>query len=113
MVSDDKMRETAKDAAEKGYAEARGAMDDARSKASQAAGQASGTADDLLGRARDSVQNLSDRLPNSASDAYRAGQQAYAQGSDRVIRQVTKQPVEALLLAGALGYLVGWATSRS
>ena len=67
----------------------------------------------LYARAKDTVQGLSDRLPEGASEAYRSGQRVYAQGSDTVARRVGKQPIEALLLAGALGYLVGWATSRS
>ena len=118
MTSDKKLSGAATH--DEAFSSARESLDDARDHASEAgrqaqglAGQASDMAGDLYGRAREQVQGLSDRLPNSASDAYRAGQQAYAQGSDRVVRQVTKQPIEALLLAGALGYLVGWATSRS
>ena len=74
--------------------------------------QVSGTAGDLYNQAADQVRGMSDALPGSASDAYRAGQRAYAQSSQTVARHVAKQPVEALLLAGAIGYLVGWATSR-
>ena len=77
------------------------------------AAQASDAASDLYGRAKEGVRNASDSLPNSASDALAAGKKAYEGGADQLVRQIGKQPIEALLLAGAIGYLVGWATSRS
>ena len=75
--------------------------------------QASSAGGDVYGRAKEHVQGLADRLPDTAADAYRTGQRMYAQGSEQVGRHVAKQPFEALLLAGAIGYLVGWASSRS
>ena len=72
----------------------------------------SATAGDLYGRAKEQVQGLSDHMPDSAGDAYQKGRQAYAAGADTLGRRVANQPLEALLLAGALGYLVGWAASR-
>jgi ElaB/YqjD/DUF883 family membrane-anchored ribosome-binding protein len=83
--------------------------DDAKSYAAQA----SDAAGDLYGRAKDTVRSATDGLPNSASDALAAGKKAYEGGADQLVRQIAKQPIEALLLAGAIGYLVGWATSRS
>ena len=77
------------------------------------AGQVGAKTNDMYGRAADQVQSLADRLPGSASDAYEASRRGYAQTSDAVGRHVAKQPIEALLLAGAIGYLVGWATSRN
>ena len=79
------------------------------SKVQDAASSAREMAGDVIGRARDQVQGLSDGLPGSASEAY----SAVAQGGDSLGRQVASRPLEALLLAGAIGYLVGWATSRS
>jgi ElaB/YqjD/DUF883 family membrane-anchored ribosome-binding protein len=77
------------------------------------AAQASDVASDLYGRAKDGVKAATDSLPGTASDAVAAGKRAYDGGSDQLVRQITKQPIEALILAGAIGYLVGWATSRS
>ena len=75
--------------------------------------QASDMAGDLYGRAKDGVGQVADALPGSASEAAAAGRRAYEGGTDQLARQVAKQPFEALLLASAIGYLVGWATSRS
>ncbi len=91
-------------AKDKAAAETSHVMHDAQGAADQAGG--------VLNRARETIQDLSGRLPDSASDAYRSGRRAYAEGSDSVARRIVKQPIEALLLAGALGYLAGWATSR-
>ena len=120
MTSEDDLKGAADKFASRASSSAQDASDSAKASESYAAEQAQGlagqageAASNLYGKAKDHVQGLSERLPNSASDAYQAGQRAYAQGSDRVSRQVVKQPIEALLLAGALGYLVGWATSRS
>ncbi len=74
--------------------------------------QAADATSDLYGRAKEAVSQASDSLPGSASDAAAAGRRAYEGGADQLARQVAKQPMEALLLAGAIGYLVGWATSR-
>ena len=82
-------------------------------KLQDAASSAREMAGDAVGRAREQVQGLTDSLPGSASDAYYAGQRAVSQGGDSLGRQVAGRPLEALLLAGAIGYLVGWATSRS
>ena len=106
-----------------------------RSAAGAAADKASGTADDLstselvnkasdsinesvgaagdlyatgAGRAREAMADL----PGSLSDATAAGERLVLRGRQRLDHGVRKQPVEALLLAGAIGYLVGWAASR-
>jgi ElaB/YqjD/DUF883 family membrane-anchored ribosome-binding protein len=92
---------------------AHAAADDATDSAKGYASQASDAASDLYGRAKDAVNSATDSLPNSASDALAAGKKVYEGGADQLVRQIAKQPLEALLLAGAIGYLVGWATSRS
>ena len=119
MTSDD-IKGAAQHAADKAASSAQAADEQVGAAGSRAmdqaqalAGQVSDSAGDLYERAKDQVKGLSDRIPNSASGAYEVGQRAYLQGSEQIARQVSKQPVEALLLAGALGYLLGWATSRS
>ena len=81
--------------------------------------QAKGTLDeapdaaaDLYGRARAKARDVADGLPESAGDALASGHQALRSSGDQVARRVTKQPIEALMLAGAIGYLIGWAVNR-
>lgn len=74
---------------------------------------ASGKASDLYGRANDTLNSAANGLPDSTADSIAAGQRVYDRGTAQLARQVSKQPIEALILAGAIGYLVGWATSRS
>ncbi len=119
MASED-LKGAVDTASDKAKASVRASKDEASVATSKAiheahdsTGQASATASDVYGRAKEHVQSLSDRFPDNAADAYRAGQRAYAQSSEHVGRHVSKQPIEALLLAGAIGYLLGWATSRS
>ena len=118
MTSDD-MKNTAKDIAdriEEKSSDARSSAKNATAKASDAArdfaAQTSDTATDVYARAQGHIRDAADRLPD-ASDAVAAGQRAYSKSSETVSRHVSKQPLEALLLAGAIGYLVGWATNRS
>ena len=84
----------------------------AGAQAKDAVARVADVAQDQYGKAKDSVASLSDHIPDAASDTLTAGQRVYARGSEQIARQVAKQPVEALLLAGAIGYLVGWAANR-
>ncbi len=119
MKSED-MKSTAKDYGNSAIKDAEQAKQGTKEAASDLAGQAQAykgqaadVAGDLYDRAKDGVRQASDALPGSAAEAAAAGRRAYEGGADQLARQVTKQPFEALLLAGAIGYLVGWATSRS
>ena len=118
MTSND-ARSTAKDIGSKASGKAAEASESAEKAASAAGGQAKDSAARVAdnaqasyAQARDTVSDLSDRLPDAATDALKAGQRAYARSSEHLGRQVAKQPVEALLLAGAIGYLIGWAANR-
>ncbi len=119
MTSDD-LKKTAKDIGDSVGDVAEHAGDKASETGSVAASRVKGAAQqgasyaqDAFGRAKDGVAGLGDQLPDSASDALDASRKAYSRGSDQFARQVAKQPIEALLLAGAIGYLVGWAANRS
>ena len=119
MKTDD-IKSAAKDlggTASKNADEAKKTLNDTASRfgaqAQDFAGQASDTANDLYGRARDSVRDAADGLPDGAADAVAAGKRSYDRGTAELSKRVAKQPIEALILAGAIGYLVGWATSRS
>ncbi len=77
------------------------------------ADQVIGTAQNIYGRTKDGFNEAVDRIPDALSDAADVGQRAYKDGSRQLATQVGKQPIETLLLVGALGYLVGWAVNRS
>ena len=109
-----KARDAVRSAKDQAATETSHVLHDAKGRAAQVGdqvgAQAYATAAGLTDRAKGAIQGLSDRLPD---DAITSGRRAYAQGSATVGRRVAKQPIEALLLAGALGYLLGWASSRS
>jgi len=76
------------------------------------ADQVIGTAQSLYGRTKDGLSDAADRIPGALSDAADRGQRVYQDSSRQVAAQVSKQPLETLLLVGALGYLLGWAVNR-
>ena len=82
---------------------AQGATDYAR----DALDTAKGHAQDLAGRASAAAGQLRDQLPD-ADDLRAAGQR----GTKTLAQQVSRQPFEALLLAGAVGYLAAWIIHR-
>ena len=53
-----------------------------------------------------------DELPASFSDMSAVSERVATHGRRYLVHGVRKQPVETLLLAGAIGYLIGWAASR-
>ena len=119
MTSDD-LKKTAKDiagsaqdAAARGGRSTRATTSSVADAASDAAGHAADTAQDLYARAQNGVAGMTDALPGSAREAVEAGRRVYNKGGDQIAQQIAKQPIEALLLAGAIGYLVGWAANRS
>jgi uncharacterized protein YjbJ (UPF0337 family) len=77
------------------------------------ADQLAGAAQTFYGRTKDGFNEAVDHIPDAFSDAADRGQRAYKDGSRQLAAQVGKQPIETLLLVGALGYLVGWAVNRS
>jgi uncharacterized protein YjbJ (UPF0337 family) len=77
------------------------------------ADQVVGAAQNLYGRTKDGFNEAVDRLPDALSDAADMGQRAYKESSLQVSSRFSKQPLETLLLVGAIGYLVGWAVHRS
>ena len=118
MSSDDikKSVADAADHARETAATAKGVASDYASKAgdrvNSMADKATDTASDLYGQARSKLHDMADAMPGSTSEAMTQGRKAYETGSAQVVEQVKKQPLEAVLLAVAVGYLVGWATTR-
>ncbi len=76
------------------------------------ADQVVGAAQNLYGRTKDGFNDAVDRIPDALSDAAEISGRAYKDSSRQIAAQVGKQPIETLLLVGALGYLVGWAMHR-
>ena len=113
MTSDDDAQDITKDKAARVGRAAQDAASKTTGRLGEAADHAPEVADDLYGRAQSAVVDAANSLPGSAGAALAASQRAYKTGSARGARQVTKQPLEALFLAGAIGFLVGWAANRT
>jgi uncharacterized protein YjbJ (UPF0337 family) len=77
------------------------------------ADQLAGAAQNIYGRTKEGFNEAVDRIPDALSDAADMGQRIYRDSSRQLAAQVGRQPIETLLLVGALGYLVGWAVNRS
>lgn len=91
----------------------RAAAEAIKDHASDLAARGRGAVEDVAASAQQTLHDAVDRLPKTAADAAGLGGQIYARGNAEVSRHVRKQPIEALLLAGAIGFLVGWAANRS
>ena len=77
-------------------------------QAADAARSAMGSAQDTFDAAKQKVESLSGDLPGAMAQALDAGQR----GGQEIARRVSKQPLETVLLAGALGYLLAWLLHR-
>lgn len=103
----------AKDAADRASGTVREAASSAADRASKMSGKVGDAASDVYQRVRDGASALGDKMPGSAGEAVDIGRRAYNRSNEQLGRQIGRQPIEALLLAGAIGYLVGWAANRS
>ena len=83
------------------------AVQGAASSAQDAVGTLSDQAQDLAARGAAAAGQIRDQIP-SADEMRAAGRR----GSEQIARQVARQPFEALLLAGAVGYLAAWIIHR-
>ncbi|GJD48826.1 hypothetical protein OPKNFCMD_1552 [Methylobacterium crusticola] len=81
---------------------------DAGTQARGAVNQAAGVAQNVYGQAKDAVRNLADAAPDYVDQARDVGRRTYDQGNSMLARQVGDQHLVALLLAGAVGYALGW-----
>ena len=66
----------------------------------------------LYAEASDRVGDALDDPSASLSKAAETGQRLAMHGRRSVGLRLREQPIEALMLSGAIGYLVGWAVSR-
>ncbi|WP_051955981.1 CsbD family protein [Beijerinckia mobilis] len=74
--------------------------------------QAAGKVQELYGRVKETVQDATAHVPEAVSDTVERGQELCRQGVDTIGKRAGRQPLETLFLAGALGYLLGWALHR-
>ena len=92
------------------------ASDDIAQSSSRTFDQAKAGLDDagggLYAKGLQHGRDILNEMPASLSDISAAGERVVRRGGQGLSYGLRKQPVEALLLAGAIGYLVGWASSR-
>ena len=71
--------------------------------------QTEGQAQQLYGQAKDGLRDAVDRASAFAETAYDQGRRRLGEGADAVNAQVEANPVVAIMLAAAVGYLLGLA----
>lgn len=108
----DRITGAAKDAAGKVESAFGRATGDASAEASGRAREAAGTVQNLYGQAKDTVRDIGDAASGYAQDAVEAGSEAYRDGSKAVASAVQKQPLGALLVAGAVGFALALMLNR-
>ena len=86
------------------------------------ANQGEGTAEGVVGQATEAVRNVAESASDLARDTYETGARYVREGLDRypgagrsisegsraVSRPIEHNPLVAILIAGAVGYLVGY-----
>ena len=84
-----------------------------------AANEAQGTAENLYGQAKDAVRDVADQASGMAQDALRQGRErfpeaerAYRQGNEAVGQYTRESPLVAILMAGAVGYVLALLIHR-
>lgn len=71
--------------------------------------QAEGRTQQIYGQAKDGFRDAVDRASAFAEDAYDQGRRRLGDGAEAVNAQVESNPVMSIVLAAALGYLLGLA----
>ena len=80
---------------------------DAGTQAQGVVRQFTGKAQDLYGQVKDSLPDVADSAADYAGTAYDRGDQYARRGVGLARREIEQYPLSAVLLAGAVGYLVG------
>jgi ElaB/YqjD/DUF883 family membrane-anchored ribosome-binding protein len=104
----DKTGNTASDAARRAGAAVQPALDQGKSMAQDLANRASETGGQAMGRAGEFVESVAPQAKEVASNLY---DQAFQSG-DYIRQFVVQQPLTALLIAGGIGYMLGYLTQR-
>lgn len=85
---------------------------DAETEISGRAREAAGTAQNAFGQAKDVIRDLGETASSYAQDAIDAGGDYYRDGHRAVAATIKKQPMTALLAAGAIGFTLGVLLTR-
>jgi uncharacterized protein YjbJ (UPF0337 family) len=81
-----------------------GAANDAAGKVENAFGQVSGVAQNLYGQAKDAARDAGEVASNLTKDVMDS--EYYREGSRAIASTVKEQPLGALLVAGAVGFML-------
>jgi len=79
-------------------------LNDLKEDASQVADDMVKLGNAIQGLAADSWENVQKRL----SDVYSAGQEKVSRLEKKVAGRIREQPMQALLIAAGIGFLIGW-----
>ncbi|MDB5590456.1 CsbD family protein [Enterovirga sp.] len=97
-----------------------GLTGDAKTQAEGRSAEAQGTVQAAYGQAREAVQDYAEQAQGLAEDAYEQGRRYldegrrrypdadkfYREGTRAVSRQVGQSPIAAIMIAGAVGYIL-------
>jgi uncharacterized protein YjbJ (UPF0337 family) len=108
-MDSDRIQGTVRNAVGQGESAVGNLTGNVQTQASGLADQAIGAAQNTYGRAKDAALDALDRAPDAWSDAVGVGQDYAKRGAVAVRENMNDQPLASLLLAGAVGYLIGWA----
>lgn len=83
--------------------------ENAGTQAQGALEQVAGKGQDLYGQAKDSLQDFSDNAASYAGEAYDRGDHYARRGAKLARQEIAEYPLAAVLMAGAVGYLLAMA----
>lgn len=106
----DRFAGAAKDAAGKVEGAVGNLTGDAQTEASGRAREAAGTVQNLYGQAKDAVRDASDTAISYAKEA--VDSDIYRDGTQAVKKQVSDNPLGALLVAGGIGFALAMLMTR-
>lgn len=86
---------------------------DERAEARGAGEQAYGRTEEAFGQAKDNLRDAVDRASSYAGSAYEQGRRQMERGAGALNAQVEINPVMSILIACAMGYLLGFALRTS
>lgn len=104
----DRIKGTGRDAMGRVESAAGNLIGDNETRARGMADQAAGTAQNAYGRAKDMARDLTDQAGDIGSQARDLSADYYNQGTRVLREQVQNQPLGALFLAAAAGFLLAW-----
>ena len=103
-----KQEKAANEAAQRVGAQVHPALDKGKSMVQDLANQASEAGKQAMGRAGELLENVAPQAREAASNLYERG----SQSGEYVRQYAVEQPLTALLIAGAIGYGLGYLIHR-